>query len=279
MSASEQNNTHIDNGTLDDSKFVDIRKYVSQLEKRISEQEVLISLLREKLSQREVISNPGPSGQGDKHVTYSDAVRRQPKSQDSTSTITGSRKSEIAAVQPQSVKYAQFFVTRINPVVSAEVLSHDLISFASELLIKCCKIKTKHSTYSSFHIVVPEAQKHLVSGSEAWPEGVLVKPFVGKLLNEYILETFDSRKPNSQSSPTRVDNMGGTPGSSTDASTVKPPKSKTTKQGAGPVKSTGNNVRVRGVGGSSGDKKQDSGSSPSVEPSKNSVLTRSAKKS
>uniref|UniRef100_A0A8D8THM5 Uncharacterized protein n=1 Tax=Cacopsylla melanoneura TaxID=428564 RepID=A0A8D8THM5_9HEMI len=246
MSLGDQNSTtHIDNDTLDDSKFVDIRKYVSQLEKRISEQEVLISLLREKLSRQEVASNPGPSGQGDKHVTYSDAVRRQPKSQDSTSTITGSRKSQIAAVQPQSVKYAQFFVTRINPVVSAEVLSRDLISFANELLIKCCKIKTKHSTYSSFHIVVPEDQKHLVSGSEAWPEGVLVKPFVGKLLNEYILESFDSRKPIRQSSPSRVDNIGGTPETSTPTNALankKPIKAKPTKQATG---KTTSNARAR----------------------------------
>lgn len=247
------------------SGTIDIAKYVSQLEKRLSEQEVLISLLREKLfvyeSNAPSLSNPGTvdsAGQGARGSgsSYANVVRNGVDS----SVFTGSRKSDIAAVK--TTKLAQFFITRINPIVSAAVLAQDLMAYVRDLKsVKCCKIKTKYLSYSSFHLVVPEDQKNLVCSGEVWPEGVLVKPFVGKLKNDYILERYDSLHPDGDSSET--DNGNGPSNvTSTPDKTVPPPKrnniNRTTKVGnqASKVQNSVNSISNNDSNTSSSSKSQ-----------------------
>lgn len=171
---------------------VPMDKYVDQLEKRILEQEKrllaqeeLIALLKEKLAAGSAIA--GTSGAGD---------RRGPRiPEDRVISFVGSRKSDNI----QSVvhtKYTAYFVSRVHPDVSAEALSGDLLSNVKELTsIRCTKMKTRHASYASFHVVIPADQCNLVETDGAWPEGSFVRIFSGRLLPNYISETFDSNTP------------------------------------------------------------------------------------
>ncbi|KAI5736594.1 hypothetical protein M8J76_005102 [Diaphorina citri] len=185
---------------------VDIEKYVAQLEKRVAEQEQLIALLNDKVARYE--------SEGVASQSYAGAVRRDRSHGSRTCAavsggsavavgdvrtadsfqIIGSKKTDISSVP--SVRYSQIFVTRINPDISAKELGEDLRSGAPELSsVKCSKLKTKYDSYASFHIIVPEAEKVLISSEEVWPEGALVKLFSGKLLKSHVTDYFNSDSP------------------------------------------------------------------------------------
>ncbi|KAI5715797.1 hypothetical protein M8J77_022552 [Diaphorina citri] len=86
--------------------------------------------------------------------------------------------------------------TRINPEISAKELGEGLWSGAPELSsVKCSKLKTKYDSYTSFHSIVREAEKVLISSEEVWPEGALVKLFSGKLLKSPVTDYFNSDSP------------------------------------------------------------------------------------
>ncbi|KAI5735050.1 hypothetical protein M8J77_013462 [Diaphorina citri] len=188
---------------------VDISQYVYQLEKRVVEQAQLINLLNDKIAQLEasggvksfsqVVSKnnssdvPCASTNATKPPVLPMSAIGRPKPAPALSFI-GSRKTDIATVP--SKRYCQFFVTRINPDISSKKLGENLLSSVPDLSsVKCSRIKTKHSSYASFHVVVPEIEKSLVCSGDVWPEGTLVKQFVGKLLKNYVLETFSSDSP------------------------------------------------------------------------------------
>lgn len=187
------------NDAASPSKYntVDIHVYVAQLEQRVQEQASLIQLLKEKVAGLEESSAATQTHSSGTMSTYAKVARTSATRPDAV-VITGSRLSEISAVQ--ITRQANFFVTRINPSVSAAELTRDLLTYASELRSAVCsKMKTKHASYSSFHLTVPEDQKHLISSDAAWPQGVLVKPFAGKLLKDYVLEKYDSLDPEGSS--------------------------------------------------------------------------------
>lgn len=180
---------------------VDIHVYVAQLEQRVQEQASLIQLLKEKVAGLEESSAATQTHSSGTMSTYAKVARTSATRPDAV-VITGSRLSEISAVQ--ITRQANFFVTRINPSVSAAELTLDLLTYASELRSAVCsKMKTKHASYSSFsfYFTVPEDQKHVISSDAAWPQGVLVKPFAGKLLKDYVLEKYDSLDPEGSSVP------------------------------------------------------------------------------
>lgn len=178
----------------DDKCTIHSAKYVDQLEKRLIEQEQLIALLNEKISSLE-------SGKG---TRYADVVQAgtskssggaaHVKSPSSNISFVGSKKTDISTVA--TVRYTPFFVSRLDPSLCAEDLAKDLLKDVEGLSsVKCCKLKTRHSSYSSFHVVVPEDQKQLVSTGDVWPSGSLVRFFTGRLLQSYVLESFDSLLP------------------------------------------------------------------------------------
>lgn len=179
---------------------IDVTKYVAQLEKRLLEQEQLITLLNEKIVRLE--SNPCLPSSSSGTPSFSSVVqsgvsgvgRGQTRfsSNDAGSAFVGSKKSDIASVPTKRI--SQFFVSRLSPTLSAAELTKDLQKDVSELSsIKCCKLKTRHPGYSSFHVAVPEEQGRLLSSGDVWPEGSLIKWFTGKLLQSYILESYDSQ--------------------------------------------------------------------------------------
>ncbi|KAL1447347.1 hypothetical protein WDU94_008899, partial [Cyamophila willieti] len=194
---------------------VDMERYVAQLEKRVTEQEQLIALLNDKVARYEsegvasqsyagALRRDGScggraraavSGGSAVAVGTGDVVRAADSFQ-----IIGSKKTDISSVP--SVRYSQIFVTRITPDTSAKKLGEDLRSGAPELSsVKCSKLKTKYDSYASFHIVVPEAEKVLISSEEVWPEGALVKQFSGKLLKTHVVEYFNSDNPDQNQLP------------------------------------------------------------------------------
>lgn len=172
-------------------------RYVAQLEKRLLEQEQLISLLNEKIASLESATDGGKSFAGalkfgPNVVSSGSSGGAKSNNRDSAPSFVGSRKTTLSSVP--TVRYCQFFATRMNPTTTAVELAKDLLKDVENLTsVKCCKLKTKHPSYSSFHVVVPEEQKQLVCGEEAWPEGAFVKLFSGRLLDSYILESYDSQ--------------------------------------------------------------------------------------
>lgn len=113
-------------------------------------------------------------------------------SSDSSSSFVGSKKGSISSVA--SIRYSQFFVTRLDPSLGATDLAKDLLKDAEGLSwVRCSKMVTRHPTYSSFHVTVPEEGKRLVSTGDVWPEGSFVKLFFGKLLPSHVLESFVSQ--------------------------------------------------------------------------------------
>lgn len=168
--------------------------YVTQLEKRVLEQEQLIGLLNEKLAALQSSSGAGLSSSLSDVVGGKHHVQRKAENRNSVKFM-GSRKSDVVS-SVVTTKYSQYFVSRINPVVSAEAFTHDLMSSAEGLTsIKCSKMKTRHSSYTSFHVVIPADQCSLVEKDSAWPEGSFVKIFEGRLLPNFIIESFDSTAP------------------------------------------------------------------------------------
>ena len=50
------------------------------------------------------------------------------------------------------------------------------------------KLRTKHDTYSSFHVEVEENNLEKLFNAACWPEGCFVSPFDGKLKAEQIID-------------------------------------------------------------------------------------------
>lgn len=170
---------------------VHMDKYVLQLEKRILEQEQLIALLNEKLaavtSSSKAGAEAGTSGTGGRFVSR--------KPDDRGVSFVGSRKSDNVHVVANT-KYTSYFVSRVHPDVTAEVLAKDLLANVEEMSsVRCTKMKTRHTSYASFQVVIPADQGHLVESDGAWPEGSFVKLFSGRLLPAYVKECFDSNSP------------------------------------------------------------------------------------
>lgn len=195
---------------------VSMDRYVAQLENRVQEQAQLIKLLNEKILNLESRAGESPKFSDvvkENHLNDGRASGRgasDDRRSKSSFLVIGSKKSDISSVPIR--RYFQLFVTRIDPNTSPKKLAESLMSSIPELpSVVCSKLKTKHESYASFHVVVPEAEKELVCGDGVWPEGALVKQFFGKLLTTHVLDAFDSAHPDEvfSSSATKV-NAGST---------------------------------------------------------------------
>lgn len=182
--------------TSDHPTSVPIDKYVSQLEKRVTEQEQLIALLNGKIAELTSSASNSRPETGSSHFSVGDQTARHSSSvKDRGVSFVGSRKTDAIGTVPFT-KYTPYFVTRVGPAVSAKDLAGDLLSNVPGLSsLRCCKIKTRHNSYASFHLVIQADECHLVESEGTWPEGSLVKTFSGRLLPGYIIETFDTKNP------------------------------------------------------------------------------------
>lgn len=217
--------------SVESASGVDLMKYVRQLEKRVEEQEQLIALLNEKLdsskSSRPVGSKPSAAD-----VVRGHHVSRGNDDRSGVSFVGSRRSVNVSSVVTK--KYTQYFVTRVSPDVTAETLAKDLLSNVEDLTaVKCSKMKTKHSSYASFHVTVPAELGHLVESEGAWPEGSLAKNFSGKLLSNYILESFDTDAPEKplkkgSGKPNLKNTSAASSGGTTASGSVNPKKTQTT---------------------------------------------------
>ena len=88
-------------------------------------------------------------------------------------TGTGIRTSTYAAK-------SKIFVSRIDPNVTAA----EMKNFVSEIVSDQCevlKLQSKFSSYASFLIIVEEKHRQKIFDPEAWEEGILLRPFYGKM--------------------------------------------------------------------------------------------------
>jgi hypothetical protein len=68
-------------------------------------------------------------------------------------------------------------------------------SLKEQLLLKslvCTRLKTKFSTYASFHVSVTEEDFPLSNNVGVWPDGCLIAPFYGRLNPEQIFSSVNS---------------------------------------------------------------------------------------
>ncbi|CAN7976648.1 unnamed protein product [Ixodes persulcatus] len=76
---------------------------------------------------------------------------------------------------------AALFVSRLAPDTTAS----DVLLLVEPLLkgnpICCFKMKTKHETYSSFHVEVNQDSFEVINRPEVWPDGCIFHPFFGRL--------------------------------------------------------------------------------------------------
>lgn len=106
------------------------------------------------------------------------------------------------------------FISRLSPTASvAMVTAH--VKKISQKVVSVHRLKTPRPTYASFVVKVQQADEASISSPSAWRAGTLIKPFLGRLHTDMILESTtevlraSSSPPfNSAASPLD-DDMGG----------------------------------------------------------------------
>jgi hypothetical protein len=123
----------------------------------------------------------------------------------SRTPLFGNRSGSSLTTVPKKVRTKALFVSRFSP----EVTSADVEEYLKEQLelafLKCTKLKTKYSSYSSFHISGSEDDFYLVNNTNVWPIGCLITPYYGRLSPDQIYSVENSavlRPPSPTSIPT-----------------------------------------------------------------------------
>lgn len=100
--------------------------------------------------------------------------------------LVGTKSSSTALKASERRPTRSLFISRL----STETTSDDVTSYMKDELhvvpIKCTPLKTKFNTYNSFHIVVDANNFDKVNNCDAWPSGVMAKPFFGRLYDDMI---------------------------------------------------------------------------------------------
>jgi hypothetical protein len=78
------------------------------------------------------------------------------------------------------------FVSRFCPDVTTDDVVTSLKEQLSLKKLSCTRLKTKFSTYASFHVSVLEDEFPLINNTGVWPAGCLIAPFYGKLTPDMI---------------------------------------------------------------------------------------------
>lgn len=111
-------------------------------------------------------------------VVHATKQRRQP--------LIGVRNSASLPVISKKERSKALFVSRFSP----EVTTSDIeASLKEQLRLKnlvCTRLKTKFSSYSSFHVSVNEDEFPLINNTGVWPNGCLIAPFYGRLTSEQV---------------------------------------------------------------------------------------------
>ncbi|CAN7981100.1 unnamed protein product, partial [Ixodes pacificus] len=86
--------------------------------------------------------------------------------------------SKVSSV-PRPPRLKARFVSRLSPDTSCDDVGAALTAFLEGKPLICIKLKTKHDSYSSFHITVNEEDFNKINVADVWAMGSLFRPFFG----------------------------------------------------------------------------------------------------
>lgn len=98
---------------------------------------------------------------------------------DKTVLRSGRKDTQLRAID---TKRKSIFVSRLRPVIDEAAVKcyiDDNASLTGDC--KCTKMKTRYSSYSSFHISVRECDFSKVFNADLWPEDTFISEFRGRL--------------------------------------------------------------------------------------------------
>jgi hypothetical protein len=107
-------------------------------------------------------------------------------SKKSRTPMFGVRNTSTLPVIAKKVKRMSLFVSRFSPEVTAQDMEKSLQDQLKISSLTCTRLKTKFSTYASFHISVNEEDFPSINNTGVWPNGCLIAPFFGRLNPEQI---------------------------------------------------------------------------------------------
>lgn len=130
----------------------------------------------ESVSDADKISEENTDQEGFKLVTH------KKKKNKFTQALQGCMKS--TALKPaKKIKKKELFISRLDPSTTTIEIESFLLNNLKIKNAKCTKLKTKYLTYSSFHLSINADDYVKVHHEDVWPEGILIKNFVGKLID------------------------------------------------------------------------------------------------
>ncbi|KAG0442719.1 hypothetical protein HPB47_015632 [Ixodes persulcatus] len=88
--------------------------------------------------------------------------------------------ASLSSIPRPPVKRA-LFVTRLSPDTTCEDVNNYLSSVLQTRTFQCTKLRSKHDSYSSFHVSTTVDCLIKINDSSVWPEGSLFRPFWGPL--------------------------------------------------------------------------------------------------
>ena len=91
------------------------------------------------------------------------------------------------------IRRKTIFVTRVAPGTTTDVIDNHIKSNIDISTALCTKLKTKYETYSSFHISFDEHHLKEITNPDNWPEGILISTFMGKLKDDQIHGSTNSK--------------------------------------------------------------------------------------
>jgi hypothetical protein len=101
-------------------------------------------------------------------------------SKKSRTLMFGVRNTSTLPVIAKKENHISLFVSRFSPEVTAQHIEKSLDQLKISSLT-CTRLKTKFSTYVSFHISVNEEDFPSINNTGVWPTGCLIAPFSGRL--------------------------------------------------------------------------------------------------
>ncbi|KAL1458916.1 hypothetical protein WDU94_010940 [Cyamophila willieti] len=113
-----------------------------------------------------------------------------------TKTAAQGGRSTLPTVKKETrVKTSALFVSRFAPLVTTEDIK-GLLSTMNLPNLKISQIQTKHQDlYSSFHVEVLALDFSKIYDVGVWPEGCLIKPYVGRLLPQIVVNNSPTTDP------------------------------------------------------------------------------------
>lgn len=108
-----------------------------------------------------------------------------------TKQDSGAQSVRMAKPKEPRVRHAALFVSRFDPTVTTNEIQSLLEGSSLGLShLKITKIKTRYQSegyYSSFHIEVLADDLPKIDCVDIWPTGCLIKPFLGRLLPDIVM--------------------------------------------------------------------------------------------